>query len=493
MKNILNHIIVISVICIASNAIGQQTRLSNLYGQNKYSFNPAYAGLSGCTEVNFSHMNQWTKVEGAPVTNYLSANTRLGKSFGIGGNVLIDQIGMYQNISASGSAAYGITFAKNHMIRLGVSGGYFQTRLDPTGAIAFDNADVIVNGGVQSSSALSTDAGILYKFKRFQISFASQQLLETRSNFNYSQLEGYGLKRHFTGYTEYEFILNKTLSLTPSALYRGVSNNHQLDFNADLNYNDFIHGGLGYRMDVGLIGRIGINIRKLFFIGYAYEVPMQNIASYSGGSHEITLGLKFCKKEKKELPEDNLTAVDPITRSVDTVTIVEHTVDTLIVERIDTVFIESPVAADRELNPVTRSMDTLIIERIDTVYIESPVASDNEVKKALVSASDHLEFQNDKSIILKNSYGDLEALTNLLLVREELNISLKGHTDNNGTEAYNLRLSKNRVEAVKKFLVANGVAANRIKTEHYGESKPIADNNTEEGRSRNRRVEMAVN
>ena len=462
MKNILNHILVVSFLCFASNAIGQQTRLSNLYTQNKYSFNPAYAGFGGCTEVYFSHMNQWTKLEGAPLTNYLSANTRIGKSLGLGANVLLDQIGMYQNMSASGSVAYGFNFAKFHTIRLGLSAGYFQTRLDPTGAIAFDNADVIVNGGIQSSSALSTDAGILYKFKRFQISFASQQLFETRSNFNYSQLDGYGLKRHFTGFTSYEFLLNKRLSLTPSVLYKSISNNHQLDFNADLNYNDFISGGLGYRMDVGLIGRIGVNIRKLFFIGYAYVVPMQNIASYSGGSHEIALGLKFCKKKKEEFPNEHLTDVEPISRSVDTVKIVEYTVD------------------------------TLIVERVDTVFIERPMASDVEVKEALVMASEHLEFENDKSIILKKSYGDLEALTNLLLIREELNISLSGHTDNNGTEAYNMRLSENRVKAVKTFLIANGIDGNRIKTSHFGESKPISDNKTEEGRSKNRRVEMGV-
>ena len=462
MKKILNHILVVSFLCIASNAIGQQTRLSNLYTQNKYSFNPAYAGFGGCTEVYFSHMNQWTKLEGAPLTNYLSANTRIGKSLGLGANVLLDQIGMYQNMSASGSVAYGFNFAKFHTIRLGLSAGYFQTRLDPTGAVAFDNADVIVNGGIQSSSALSTDAGILYKFKRFQISFASQQLFETRSNFNYSQLDGYGLKRHFTGFTSYEFLLNKRLSLTPSVLYKSISNNHQLDFNADLNYNDFISGGLGYRMDVGLIGRIGVNIRKLFFIGYAYVVPMQNIASYSGGSHEIALGLKFCKKKKEEFPNEHLTDVEPISRSVDTVKIVEYTVD------------------------------TLIVERVDTVFIERPMASDVEVKEALVMASEHLEFENDKSIILKKSYGDLEALTNLLLIREELNISLSGHTDNNGTEAYNMRLSENRVKAVKTFLIANGIDGNRIKTSHFGESKPISDNKTEEGRSKNRRVEMEV-
>ena len=81
---------------------------------------------------------------------------------------------------------------------------------------------------------------------------------------------------------------------------------------------------------------------------------------------------------------------------------------------------------------------------------------------------------------------------NILLIREELNISLEGHTDSNGTEEYNMRLSKSRVEAVKVFLVANGVEASRIKTAHFGESKPIADNSTQEGQMQNRRVEMKI-
>jgi outer membrane protein OmpA-like peptidoglycan-associated protein len=75
-------------------------------------------------------------------------------------------------------------------------------------------------------------------------------------------------------------------------------------------------------------------------------------------------------------------------------------------------------------------------------------------------------------------------------LRPDLRISLEGHTDSNGTEAYNLWLSKNRVNAVKEFLVANGVAAERIDTAYFGESKPIAGNETLAGQAKNRRVEM---
>ncbi len=460
MKRLVKLTLTLAAMTFVSTAIAQQTRQTNMYRHNLYSINPAYAGKSGCTEINFSHLNQWVKIDGAPVTNFFSANTRLGKSIGVGANVLIDRIGMFQQISASGSVSYGFNFLRDHSIRLGLSGGYFQMRLDPTDAIAFDANDAIINGGVQSSNSVQTEAGILYAFKGLELSFASKQLLETRSNFNYPNLDGYGLKRHFVGYAGYSFILNKRLSMTPSVLYRGVKNNNQLDVNVDLNYNDFIYGGVGYRTSVGLIGRVGVNIRKMFFIGYAYEVPMQNIASYSAGSHEITVGLKLCKKKKDEVDEKNLTAVDPAKATVDTVTIVETIVDTLVVEKIDTVFVKEPTNED--------------------------------VKRAMTRASDHLAFEYDKAIIKKGSYGDLESLTNLLLVRDELKIKLEGHTDSNGTEEYNMRLSKNRVKAVKDFLVANGVEASRIKTAYFGESKPIADNKTEEGRAKNRRVDMEI-
>ena len=67
-----------------------------------------------------------------------------------------------------------------------------------------------------------------------------------------------------------------------------------------------------------------------------------------------------------------------------------------------------------------------------------------------------------------------------------------GHADATGSDAYNQRLSMRRAEAVKKFLVGKGVEANRIYTEGKGESAPVADNRTREGRAKNRRVEVEV-
>ncbi|MFN4115075.1 MAG: OmpA family protein, partial [Inhella sp.] len=67
-----------------------------------------------------------------------------------------------------------------------------------------------------------------------------------------------------------------------------------------------------------------------------------------------------------------------------------------------------------------------------------------------------------------------------------------GHTDSVGSEEYNQRLSVNRAEAVKAYLVGKGIEANRVYTEGKGELSPVADNKTAEGRAKNRRTEIEV-
>ena len=71
-----------------------------------------------------------------------------------------------------------------------------------------------------------------------------------------------------------------------------------------------------------------------------------------------------------------------------------------------------------------------------------------------------------------------------------LNISIEGHTDNVGTPAANKTLSENRARAVMQAVVAQGIAASRLRSAGHGQEKPIADNRSEDGRAKNRRVEL---
>lgn len=115
-----------------------------------------------------------------------------------------------------------------------------------------------------------------------------------------------------------------------------------------------------------------------------------------------------------------------------------------------------------------------------------------EEQEILQKAFDNLEFETGKSVIKKASLGSLDGLANVMKKRSEFKLSLSGHTDNVGKPESNLTLSKNRTLAVKDYLVKNGIEPDRIKAEWFGQTKPIAENTTPEGRQKNRRVEMKI-
>ena len=101
-------------------------------------------------------------------------------------------------------------------------------------------------------------------------------------------------------------------------------------------------------------------------------------------------------------------------------------------------------------------------------------------------------FDFDKSVLKPAGKAALDGLvTDMSKVNVETLIAV-GHTDAIGTDGYNRSLSLRRVEAVKAYLVSKGVPADRIKTEGKGESQPVASNQTREGRTQNRRVEIEV-
>jgi len=101
----------------------------------------------------------------------------------------------------------------------------------------------------------------------------------------------------------------------------------------------------------------------------------------------------------------------------------------------------------------------------------------------------NVEFEFNKAVV-RAIYGDeLGAIASAMKAHDDIELVLEGHTDSKGSDDYNLALSERRAVAVKAWLVQEyGIDGARVTTVGYGESRPIADNSTEEGRARNRRV-----
>jgi outer membrane protein OmpA-like peptidoglycan-associated protein len=101
-------------------------------------------------------------------------------------------------------------------------------------------------------------------------------------------------------------------------------------------------------------------------------------------------------------------------------------------------------------------------------------------------------FATGKSDIMPQSYNALQHLLELLRQHPDVHIELRGHTDNQGTADFNMRLSLARAEAVANYLIERGINAQRLSTQGFGKTMPIDSNDTPEGRSKNRRVEYQV-
>ena len=101
-----------------------------------------------------------------------------------------------------------------------------------------------------------------------------------------------------------------------------------------------------------------------------------------------------------------------------------------------------------------------------------------------------IQFDTGKDVIKPESEPLLGEIRNLLSANPQLRLSVEGHTDNVGASAANLALSKRRADAVRAWLVSKGVASARLSSQGFGDAKPVADNRTEDGRAKNRRVEL---
>lgn len=135
-------------------------------------------------------------------------------------------------------------------------------------------------------------------------------------------------------------------------------------------------------------------------------------------------------------------------------------------------------------------------ERLEVFSSELKVLKkDFTLQKIEVGARVNLEnvlFEQSKPVIIPSSYEELNLVVSLLRENPTMKIRLEGHTDNRGDAKQNVKLSKERVNAVKEYLIKRGVSKRRVSGKGYGGSKPIADNSKADTRKLNRRVEFII-
>lgn len=133
-----------------------------------------------------------------------------------------------------------------------------------------------------------------------------------------------------------------------------------------------------------------------------------------------------------------------------------------------------------------------VLDHEDECPTEAGPADNNGCPVEAAMGDNTIQFDFDSAEIRPESYSTLDQLAEELKASGAGSVALEGHASAEGTESYNQRLSERRANSVKKYLVNAGVDSGDLSTTGYGESRPVASNDTEEGRSQNRRVEIKI-
>lgn len=318
------------LVFLAKGVLGQQNIQFTQYIFNSLYVNPAYAGYKEEWFGQMSLRSQWTGVEGAPRTGSISFDGVLdetGKRHGVGGQLIVDQLGPLAATSVYGSYALRLQLDSDdeQRLALGVSGGITQYSLDGEKLRAIDPNDPTIPTNKISTFRPDIRFGVFYNNLRWYAGFAVHDLLTKRSDedftFDTESLES--LQRTTHGY----FMAGALIDLDPGLLLRpsvlvkdDLKGPTSLDVNAMFIFNQKLWIGASYRTRARIFNRdyydyspnklstlnsisglLQVYATPKFRIGYSYDHMLNKMNRVQNGTHELTLGISFGDKVNKYL------------------------------------------------------------------------------------------------------------------------------------------------------------------------------------------------
>ncbi len=297
-KKVMRKLIISSALfSITLFANAQQAPLNSHYFINKMLLNPAFTGSGENVNAFLTHRSQWTGVQGAPQTSYLTIDGPIGeKNIGLGLNVFTDNTDISSRTGASGNYSYKLDINTDNSLRFGLGAGMYDYKLDFSKAIYRDKSDPNLLQQTVHKTVFNADFGLAYNWKALEVGFAVPQLLGNKVNYNENNSGiSYKVSRQYVTSAKYVFdvIKDKDITAYPLVVVRASKAAPvQYDINAVLDWKKMGWFGVSYRSANAIGLNIGIRYKSLM-IGYAYDLGIGKIKAYSGNTSEFLLGFTF--------------------------------------------------------------------------------------------------------------------------------------------------------------------------------------------------------
>lgn len=308
MKKIL---ILIFTIYFSGMLSAQQLPQITQYMINNYAVNPAVAGMYDYYQVKTTIRNQWIGITDAPRTTTLSLYGKRSSRVALGGMVFNDQVGPTSRIGGSASYVYSFNMTSSTNMSFALSAGFTQFKFIKSGVNVEDSGDPYMQGGDIVRSAPDATFGFNIYGKKWYFGASIPQLLSTNLNLidddfariNEKSLESTGkLGQHFYVLGAYDYDFNDLWSVEPSVLLKTVTAAPvQFDVGVKTTYDDRLWLGMGYRNNGEIAALLGYSIQDRYIIGYSYDIPSSDMSSYTGGSHEFMIGIRFMALNESDI------------------------------------------------------------------------------------------------------------------------------------------------------------------------------------------------
>ncbi|MEQ8364902.1 MAG: type IX secretion system membrane protein PorP/SprF [Cyclobacteriaceae bacterium] len=267
----------------------QQDPLYNLYQFNQLMVNPAYAGHNNILSLSMHTRVQWLGIEGAPVTNAISANTSFHKNrHGVGGWLAHDSFGINQNTEFYGSYAYHLQLSERWKVSAGFQLGLINFKQNYSKlTLEFDN-DPLITNQQENFTKSNVGTGLILSTDELFFGFSIPRMLNVQTTNGTVVSTRYKTHYYLSGGAV--LMLSPFVKLRLSTLARIVDNQ---PFSADFSATAILGEALWLGAFTRNLSTAGVNtqldITETVRIGYAFEYPVTALAANNFGSHELML------------------------------------------------------------------------------------------------------------------------------------------------------------------------------------------------------------
>jgi type IX secretion system PorP/SprF family membrane protein len=334
----MKRILFLCVVFLAGlqQIFAQQRPQYTQYVFNSYLLNPAVSGIENYIDLKAGYRSQWTGLQGAPVTSYITINGPIGQAFlqgdatampgdganpysrsytqdymaaephhGVGFSMVSDKTGPISQTNMNLSYAYHLGLTEKLNLAVGVSAGLNHISLN-TNEITLENPlDPAISNGNNSQWKPDIGAGIWAYSANYYLGVSVQQLLKQNLYFNTSStITQSQTVPHYFFTAGIKVPMNEDLSLLPSVLVKVIQPvPTTYDVNLKMAFRDIFWIGGSYRKDDSFGALAGFNVSSSINLGYSYDLTTSALKTVSNGTHEIVIGILLNNKYKVRCPQ----------------------------------------------------------------------------------------------------------------------------------------------------------------------------------------------